>query len=203
MTLDEALLVLRSYRQGRAHLDEAVLTLANLGVPQTRIAREAGLSREGVRKILARHSATKNGEPHMTVVATIAGLTTKHADYLDETVRPHGGRVSHEGGGTRLDGRAYDVLRGLSDDSDGHIDDTEIWIGGTGYPVAIDAQAAIDALVTEGHPRDDVQAAFDSMVDAGFQLDQPDEGYVLTPGEVDVLREQLATTTTDQNGDQP
>lgn len=50
----EAHEVLADYRDARAHIAWAVTTLAATGVPQTEIARESGLSREGVRKILAR-----------------------------------------------------------------------------------------------------------------------------------------------------
>lgn len=52
-------------------------------------------------------------------------------------------------------------------------------------------EQAITILTREGHDRADVEAAFNSLVDAGFELDQPDEDYLLTGDEVDVLRDQL------------
>lgn len=58
------------------------------------------------------------------------------------------------------------------------------------------AEQAVNTLVAEGHDRAAVTAAFDSLVDAGLELDQPDEGYLLTAAEVDVLRDQLSGTST-------
>jgi DNA-binding phage protein len=54
VTRDEAIVALHAYRDSREHLPAAVVAAAKHDVPQTQIAREAGLSREGVRKILAR-----------------------------------------------------------------------------------------------------------------------------------------------------
>jgi hypothetical protein len=53
------------------------------------------------------------------------------------------------------------------------------------------ADQAVAILTGEGFDIADVNAAFDSMVDAGFELAQPDDGYILTAVEVDVLRDQL------------
>ncbi len=52
-----ALRTLRTYARTRPKVPAAVRALADV-MPQTEIAREAGLSRDGVRKILARHEAT-------------------------------------------------------------------------------------------------------------------------------------------------
>jgi len=46
-------------------------------------------------------------------------------------------------------------------------------------------------LADEGYAVADVEAAIDSMIAAGLELDQPDEGLVLTGTEVDLLRDQL------------
>jgi hypothetical protein len=51
---DETLRTLRGYRAHHAALYDAVREAARLGIPQTVIARESGLSRSGVRKILGR-----------------------------------------------------------------------------------------------------------------------------------------------------
>jgi len=58
----------------------------------------------------------------------------------------------------------------------------------------VTAEAAYDILVAEGFAKADVTAAIDSLIDAG--LETPDEqqledGYVLAPGEVAVVRDQL------------
>jgi hypothetical protein len=51
-----------------------------------------------------------------------------------------------------------------------------------------------DILTAEGHDGAVVDAALNSMVDAGFELPQPDEGdYILTEDELGLLREQLAS----------
>jgi hypothetical protein len=50
---------------------------------------------------------------------------------------------------------------------------------------------AINTLVNEGFSSFDAEAAFNSLVDAGLDLDQPDDGYVITSAELDVLRAQL------------
>ena len=54
------------------------------------------------------------------------------------------------------------------------------------------AEAVHDLLTREGFAHGDISAVFDSMVNAGLELDQPDDGYVLTDAEVDLLREQLS-----------
>jgi prevent-host-death family protein len=59
--------------------------------------------------------------------------------------------------------------------------------------VTITADAAVTALVSEGHDRADVVAAIDSLINAGLDLEQPDDGTILSYGELDVLREQLAS----------
>jgi len=51
---------------------------------------------------------------------------------------------------------------------------------------------ALTVLTAEGHTTDNVHAAIDSMIDAGLELDQPDDGYVFTAAEMGVLRDQLA-----------
>lgn len=48
-------------------------------------------------------------------------------------------------------------------------------------------------LVSEGHEPADVVAAIDSLINAGLELDQPEEGRAFTTGEVDVLRDQLTS----------
>jgi len=58
MTDGEARRVLREYRAARETIHEAVVVLHAHGVTQVEIAAVAGLSREGVRRILARHEAT-------------------------------------------------------------------------------------------------------------------------------------------------
>lgn len=61
----------------------------------------------------------------------------------------------------------------------------------------ITAETALTTLTAEGHDRADVLAAIDSLIDAGLELDQPEQGgYVLTAGEVDVLRDHLGRTIT-------
>lgn len=66
MTRDEALTALRAYRAARDAMPDAVLAAASAGVPQTVIARESGLSREGVRKIISRLGS--DGLPERGVV---------------------------------------------------------------------------------------------------------------------------------------
>ena len=56
---------------------------------------------------------------------------------------------------------------------------------------SITGQDAITMLADEGYAVADVEAAIDSMIAAGLELDQPDEGLVLTGTEVDLLRDQL------------
>jgi hypothetical protein len=92
MTPDEARTVLRQYKQGRANLPEAVRTLAPV-MTQTQIASESGLSREGVRKILARQ------EPPMrtlTIDATAGAVQAVIADVFPGRLQPGigGGRMA-------------------------------------------------------------------------------------------------------------
>jgi predicted transcriptional regulator len=54
VTSDDARAVLIAHRDARAVLHEAVRALSEAGVTRTEIAVISGLSREGVRKILAR-----------------------------------------------------------------------------------------------------------------------------------------------------
>jgi hypothetical protein len=49
----------------------------------------------------------------------------------------------------------------------------------------------------QGHHLADITAALDSLVDAGLELDQPDNDWLLTDAEVGVLRDQLTTTQED------
>lgn len=53
------------------------------------------------------------------------------------------------------------------------------------------AGQVLDALTAEGHHPVDVRAVFDSLTRAGLELAQPDDGTVITGGELQVLREQL------------
>lgn len=46
-------------------------------------------------------------------------------------------------------------------------------------------------LVADGWDRDDVSTAIDSLIEAGLDADQPDDGHVLTDDEIDVVRDQL------------
>jgi hypothetical protein len=56
---------------------------------------------------------------------------------------------------------------------------------------------AFDTLTAEGYRPQDVDDALNSMVGAGFELPQPDEGdYVLTIAELVVLRDQLEADPT-------
>lgn len=55
-------------------------------------------------------------------------------------------------------------------------------------------QAATDLLVTEGYDRDDVTALLDSVINAGLELDQPDEGTLFSADELDTVREELNST---------
>jgi hypothetical protein len=60
---------------------------------------------------------------------------------------------------------------------------------------AISATDVINRMVAEGYAYEDVQAVFDSMVDAGLEIDeQPDDGYVLTAEEVEMLYDQVGAT---------
>lgn len=56
----------------------------------------------------------------------------------------------------------------------------------------ITAQDLHDQLVDEGHDPDQVTSVIDQCIAAGLELDQPDDGCVLSAGEVDVIRAQLA-----------
>lgn len=48
-------------------------------------------------------------------------------------------------------------------------------------------------LKRTGFPPESVEAAFDSLIDVGLEHQpQPDEGWLLTPDEVDALERQLA-----------
>ena len=59
---------------------------------------------------------------------------------------------------------------------------------------AVSATEVINRMVAEGHDLDDVQAVFDSLVEAGLELEQPEEGWVLTGDEVEVLYDQVGAT---------
>ena len=50
------------------------------------------------------------------------------------------------------------------------------------------ADDVTDILSDEGYPEADVIAAIDSLVDAGLSLIQPDDGWLLTGEELDMLR---------------
>lgn len=54
------------------------------------------------------------------------------------------------------------------------------------------ADDALIALVNEGYDRADVVAVIDSLINAGLELDQPDDATMLTAGELDLVRTQLA-----------
>lgn len=62
----------------------------------------------------------------------------------------------------------------------------------TDYTSIYTADDALAVLVAEGHHTNDVHAAIDSLIDAGLELDQPDDGHVISAAELDLLREQLA-----------
>lgn len=55
------------------------------------------------------------------------------------------------------------------------------------------ADHAADLLVAEGFARSDVDAAFDSLVNAGLDSPQPANGWVVTLDEVQVMRDQLGS----------
>lgn len=61
MTLDEALDILDHHRRGRAGLPEAVAVARAARFTHQEIADRAGLSRDGVRKILARQEIDPTG----------------------------------------------------------------------------------------------------------------------------------------------
>ena len=73
---EQAHAVLADYRRARGGMPEAVRVLAAADVPQTVIAREAGLSREGVRKILAR--------PVETAVCNACGWEERTSKVADD-----------------------------------------------------------------------------------------------------------------------
>ena len=50
---------------------------------------------------------------------------------------------------------------------------------------------AVERLVAEGYDRADVEAVAGTLVESGFELAQPDEGYLLTAGDVDAIRAQI------------
>lgn len=52
----------------------------------------------------------------------------------------------------------------------------------------------VEILVAEGYARPDVLAAIDSLITAGLELPQSDDGYRITGDELQVLRNQLDTT---------
>lgn len=54
------------------------------------------------------------------------------------------------------------------------------------------ADDALITLVNEGYDRADVVAVIDSLINAGLELDQPDDATMLTAGELDLVRTQLA-----------
>jgi hypothetical protein len=53
------------------------------------------------------------------------------------------------------------------------------------------AEQTVTTLTCEGYPEADVLAAIDSLIEAGLELDQPDDGRIISAAEVDVLRAQL------------
>ncbi|WP_190824721.1 hypothetical protein [Saccharopolyspora pogona] len=57
----------------------------------------------------------------------------------------------------------------------------------------VTAEQAVTTLTAEGHDRADVVAAIDSLIVAGLELPQPDEGTVISDAEMQVLRDQLAS----------
>jgi hypothetical protein len=50
---------------------------------------------------------------------------------------------------------------------------------------------AIDRLITEGFERADINATLNSLIEAGLELPQPDDNYVLGESDMSVLRDQL------------
>lgn len=51
-----------------------------------------------------------------------------------------------------------------------------------------------DLLIAEGYDRDDAVSVIDQLIDAGLEIpadQQPEDGYVLTYGELSVARDQL------------
>ncbi len=61
----------------------------------------------------------------------------------------------------------------------------------TNTQTGTDIDTAASMLVREGYASSDVLAVLDSLIDAGLELDQPDEGYLLTDDEVSLVRVQL------------
>jgi predicted Zn-ribbon and HTH transcriptional regulator len=83
VTPEQAHTVLAEFAKARQNIGEAVRVLAAAGVAQTVIARESGLSREGVRKILAR--------PVETAVCNACGWEQRNPK-IPENTCPHCGQ---------------------------------------------------------------------------------------------------------------
>jgi hypothetical protein len=64
----------------------------------------------------------------------------------------------------------------------------------TAYTATYTADQAVAVLVGEGHDRDDVVTAVDSLIHAGLEPKQPDDMTVISPAKPDVLRDHLAST---------
>ena len=67
--------------------------------------------------------------------------------------------------------------------------------------MTLTADQAVAILIGEGYDRAVVLAAVDSLIVAGLDAEQPDDGTLLTAGELDVLREQLDAP--DEQGARP
>ena len=57
--------------------------------------------------------------------------------------------------------------------------------------MSVTVEQAIDRLTAQGHAEADVVAVVDALIAAGLELEQPDDGTVLTEGEVELVRADL------------
>jgi predicted transcriptional regulator len=76
---------LNAYRDARSDLPAAVAAAWASGMPQTEIARESGLSREGVRKILNRQEIPMRT---LTIDATAGAVQAVMADLWPGQMQP-------------------------------------------------------------------------------------------------------------------
>lgn len=60
-------------------------------------------------------------------------------------------------------------------------------------PDLIPYTAAVDTLVAEGYAEADILAAYGSLIDAGPEVNNDENA--ITPAELDVLRDQLNSST--------
>lgn len=107
---------LNTYRDARADLPAAIAAARADRMPQTQIAHESGLSREGVRKIIARQEIPMRT---LTIDATAGAVQAVIADVFPGRIQPGigGGRMAEvtlpgddaETLAAELTARGYDV----------------------------------------------------------------------------------------------